>query len=83
MKHLLRRLLGGLLLAVVALPAAAACPRIVSQSPYITRALDWLGLERCIVGVSRYPDGPLFTHPGPDLLKGLEQLRETLQEIKP
>ncbi|MEW6165847.1 MAG: ABC transporter substrate-binding protein [Pseudomonadota bacterium] len=33
---------------------AADCPRIVSQSPYITRALDWLGLERCIVGVSRY-----------------------------
>jgi len=34
--------------------AAADCPRIVSQSPYITRALDWLGLARCIVGVSRY-----------------------------
>jgi iron complex transport system substrate-binding protein len=33
---------------------AGDCPRIVSQSPYITRALDWLGLERCIVGVSRY-----------------------------
>jgi len=33
---------------------ASDCPRIVSQSPYITRALDWLGLERCIVGVSRY-----------------------------
>lgn len=33
---------------------AGDCPRIVSQSPYITRALDWLGLERCIVGVSRF-----------------------------
>ena len=33
---------------------ASDCPRIVSQSPYITRALVWLGLERCIVGVSRY-----------------------------
>lgn len=33
---------------------AADCPRIVSQSPYITRALDWLGLTSCIVGVSRY-----------------------------
>lgn len=32
----------------------ADCPRIVSQSPYITRVLIWLGLERCIVGVSRY-----------------------------
>lgn len=27
--------------------------------------------------------GPLFTHPGPDLLKGLEQLRETLRELRP
>lgn len=33
---------------------AADCPRIVSQSPYITRALDWLGLEQCIVGINRY-----------------------------
>ncbi len=33
---------------------AADCPRIVSQSPYITQALDWLGLADCIVGVSRY-----------------------------
>ena len=53
MKHTLRHLLGGLLL-VLALPAAAACPRIVSQSPYITQALDWLGRGDCIVGVSRY-----------------------------
>ncbi len=30
------------------------CPRIVSQSPYITKSLQWLGLETCIVGVSRY-----------------------------
>ncbi|MBI4985859.1 MAG: ABC transporter substrate-binding protein [Rhodocyclales bacterium] len=36
------------------LSAQAACPSIVSQSPYITRALDWLGLGACIVGVSRY-----------------------------
>jgi iron complex transport system substrate-binding protein len=35
-------------------PAQDACPRIVSQSPYITQALIWFGLERCIVGVSRY-----------------------------
>jgi iron complex transport system substrate-binding protein len=41
-----------LLLAGVA--QAADCPRIVSQSPYITRSLDWLGLGACIVGVSRY-----------------------------
>lgn len=30
------------------------CPRIVSQSPYITHSLAWLGLDECIVGVSRY-----------------------------
>lgn len=49
------RLLAFLLLFIV-FPARAAdaCPRIVSQSPYITKALAWLGLERCIVGVSRY-----------------------------
>lgn len=43
-----------LLLLSLQVQAADACPRIVSQSPYITRALAWLGLERCIVGVSRY-----------------------------
>jgi iron complex transport system substrate-binding protein len=32
----------------------SGCPRIVSQSPYITKSLQWLGLEECIVGVSRY-----------------------------
>ncbi|MDD5248731.1 MAG: hypothetical protein PHY45_07085 [Rhodocyclaceae bacterium] len=45
------------LLALAARPApaaAAGCPRIVSQSPYITHALEWLGLGQCIVGVSRY-----------------------------
>lgn len=30
------------------------CPRIISQSPYLTQSLQWLGLEPCIVGVSRY-----------------------------
>lgn len=29
-------------------------PRIVSQSPYITRVLDWFELEDCVVGASRY-----------------------------
>lgn len=32
----------------------AACPRIVSQSPYLTHALEWLGRGDCLVGVSRY-----------------------------
>lgn len=31
-----------------------ACPRIVSQSPYLTQALEWLGRGDCLVGVSRY-----------------------------
>ncbi|AGA35128.1 periplasmic binding protein [Thioalkalivibrio nitratireducens DSM 14787] len=54
------------LLVVVALllgagpaPAAAEpdCPRMVSQSPYITHTLRWLGLDHCIVGASRYDRG--------------------------
>lgn len=47
-----------LLLTVWIIPtaphAADACPRIVSQSPYITHTLQWMGLGDCIVGVSRY-----------------------------
>jgi ABC-type Fe3+-hydroxamate transport system substrate-binding protein len=43
-----------LLLTVSHLAQANDCPRIVSQSPYITKTLQWLGLEQCIVGVSRY-----------------------------
>lgn len=50
----MRRFAFLLLLLSFQLQAADACPRIVSQSPYITRALAWFGLERCIVGVSRY-----------------------------
>lgn len=30
------------------------CPRVVSQSPYISRNLAWLGAEHCIVGASRF-----------------------------
>lgn len=41
------------------LAQAADCPRIISQSPYISRALAWLGQEDCIVGVSRYDRLPL------------------------
>ncbi len=45
-----------LLLLQFSTPAVATehCPRIISQSPYLTKSLQWLGLERCIVGVSRY-----------------------------
>ena len=30
------------------------CPRIISQSPYISEMLDYIGMGQCIVGVSRY-----------------------------
>jgi iron complex transport system substrate-binding protein len=36
--------------------ALADCPRIISQSPYITHQLNYLGLKQCIVGTSRYDD---------------------------
>ena len=42
------------------LAQAADCPRIISQSPYISRALEWMGRGDCIVGVSRYDRLPLF-----------------------
>jgi len=61
--------------------AQSSCPRIVSQSPYITKTLQWLGLASCIVGVSRYdtldrphtggvldPDADLIAVLEPDLL---------------
>lgn len=32
------------------------CPRVISQSPYITHTLRWMNLEHCIVGTSRYDD---------------------------
>ena len=34
--------------------SANSCPRIISQSPYISDMLDYIGMGRCIVGVSRY-----------------------------
>ena len=33
---------------------SAECSSIVSQSPYLTLAIEWLGQGECIVGVSRY-----------------------------
>lgn len=38
----------------VSLANETTCPRIISQSPYITEMLDYLGMGHCIVGVSRY-----------------------------
>lgn len=55
MKTLRRLLLLSALLPLLAAgQEASRCLRIVSQSPYISRALEWLGLGECIVGVSRY-----------------------------
>lgn len=51
---MMHRALVLVLLWLLAPAVEAACPRIVSQSPYITHTLDWLGLKDCIVGVSRY-----------------------------
>lgn len=75
------RLLLLCLMCSAGLLQAAECPRIISQSPYISRVIDWLGLERCIVGVSRYdtlplphtggvidPDAPAIADLEPDLL---------------
>jgi len=71
------------LLLFLAAPALAACPRIVSQAPYLTLALQWLGQGPCIVGVSRYdrqlpqlprtggmldPDGAAIAALKPDLI---------------
>lgn len=42
------------ILSLASLSVFADCPRIISQSPYITHQLDYLGLKQCIVGASRY-----------------------------
>lgn len=55
----LRHFLAVCTLLLSTLAQAADCPRIVSQSPYITRTLEWLGRGDCIVGVSRYDPLPL------------------------
>ncbi len=47
-------MLMGFFFAATANAKTATCPRIISQSPYITEMLDYLGLGDCIVGVSRY-----------------------------
>ncbi|MEW6646278.1 MAG: ABC transporter substrate-binding protein [Pseudomonadota bacterium] len=80
----MRRILLALALSLFTAAASGAphdCPRIVSQSPYITKTLHWLGLEPCIVGVSRYdsldrphtggvldPDAAAILTLAPDLL---------------
>lgn len=81
MRNLIPRLVLASLLALASLNASAGCPRIVSQSPYLTVALEWLGRGDCIVGVSRYdrralprtggvidPDGTAIEKLRPDLI---------------
>ena len=69
------------LILLLAPVASADCPRIISQSPYITHTLQWLELEDCVVGVSRYdtldrpttggvmdPDGEAIAALDPELI---------------
>ena len=76
---------------------ADQCPRIISQSPYITKSLQWLGLEPCIVGVSRYdtldrphtggvydPDGKVIESLRPELIFTSNWTKpETLKAVTP
>jgi ABC-type Fe3+-hydroxamate transport system substrate-binding protein len=89
------------LLLILISPASQAteknCPRIISQSPYLTKSLQWLGLEPCIVGVSRYdrldlphtggvmdPDGEAIELLEPDVIFTSNWTREEmLQAVTP
>lgn len=76
---------------------AADCPRIISQSPYITVALQWMGRSECIVGVSRYdrlrlfdtggvmdPDGEAMADLDPDVVIYSEWTKEdTVRSVTP
>ncbi|TDX99379.1 iron complex transport system substrate-binding protein [Thiohalophilus thiocyanatoxydans] len=70
-------LLAGLLFLSLPANASADCPRIISQSPYITHTLEWLGLKQCIVGASRYdqlevPDTGGVMDPDGEIIASLE-----------
>ena len=82
-----RRLLGVFLLST-GLAQAADCPRIVSQSPYLTMALQWLdrgespvpqvlveeaGVDQVHAGVLHPPDILVDRHPSPHLLRVLHR----------
>lgn len=73
------------------------CPRIISQSPYISEMLDYLDMGHCIVGVSRYskrdlphtggildPDADAIDALMPDLIITSDWSKEaTLKKITP
>lgn len=74
-----------------------SCPRIISQSPYISDMLDFLDMGQCIVGVSRYskrnlphtggildPDAEAINSLMPDLFITSDWTKlETLSKIIP
>ena len=73
------------------------CPRIISQSPYISEMLDYLGMGDCIVGVSKYskrdlphtggildPDAEAIDSLMPDLIITSNWTKkETLESVTP
>lgn len=91
MKRTTRALpLFALLLILAGTAQSTPCPRIISQAPYITRTLQWLGLEPCIVGVGNYdtldlprtggvldPDADAITLLQPQLMFNADGLEET------
>lgn len=76
---------------------ADECPRIISQSPYISKTLEWMGLKECIVGTSRYdklglpttggvsnPDKDAIDNLMPDIILTSDRTKpETLAEVTP
>ncbi len=77
--------------------SANSCPRIISQSPYISEMLDYIGMGHCIVGVSRYskrdlprtggildPDAEAIDSLMPDLfITSSWTKKETLKKVLP
>ncbi len=98
---ILRRLVILLLLcisfSITAEERNQTCPRIISQSPYISEMLDYLGMGQCIVGVSRYskrdlprtggildPDAEAIDALMPDLIITSDWSKEeTLKSVTP
>lgn len=93
-------LLGVIAFSIFMTTATAAtpqCPRIISQSPYISEMLDYLGMGQCIVGVSRYskrdiphtggildPDADAIETLAPDLVLTSDWAKEeTMKKVTP
>lgn len=96
-----RNILSGVIaFSIIVTTATAAtpqCPRIISQSPYISQMLDYLGMGQCIVGVSRYskrnlphtggildPDADAIETLSPDLILTSDWAKsETMKKVTP